>query len=476
MEKTLSFILALLMLLSIAPINAFAAKDDGPSRGDSELSLYDGKAKKYYTFYDDLSYHKCKVKGISYSLDTNTLTLSSYQNDKLRIDATQMGKKFKIKVNGTCEIERLNVLYGNVTITGTGTLTINKKKNNKYAIMGDSISDFTVDKNVTLKLFAKKYVLYLSYCNKDIFNFKGGNTPKISSQPEYMKEIYGYVDTNGSTGFKTKYNDASEGSTTVYGAVKYTLDSDPEPKYDVYAYMYSATLDRYFKDCYSNESEADGTYDDLKLQGYEIQKDGSGNYIKNEFTQTAYVSRPLAVDSKGKEYTYDYFDENVYEVIEIPELYNYYHIWDDEGAHEFLPSGITDVYYFKKTTDVSLSDLTKQYNTDIDSYSHKIKKTELTIIGKPKAAKLSKASALRGGFKATWKKVSPISGYQLQYATNSKFTKGKKTISVSKSSTSKTVSKLKRRKTYYVRIRTYKTVSGKKYYSSWSSYKKVKTK
>ena len=35
---------------------------------------------------------------------------------------------------------------------------------------------------------------------------------------------------------------------------------------------------------------------------------------------------------------------------------------------------------------------------------------------------------------------------------------------------------LKAKKTYYLRIRTYKTVSGKKYYSSWSKYKKVKTK
>ena len=74
-----------------------------------------------------------------------------------------------------------------------------------------------------------------------------------------------------------------------------------------------------------------------------------------------------------------------------------------------------------------------------------------------------------------WKKQSSVTGYQIQYATNKKFTKGKKTVTVSgKNTTSKKISKLKKKKTYYVRIRTYKKVSGKKYYSGWSAVKKVK--
>ena len=83
----------------------------------------------------------------------------------------------------------------------------------------------------------------------------------------------------------------------------------------------------------------------------------------------------------------------------------------------------------------------------------------------------------RKQFKATWKKVSGVSGYQLQYATNKKFKKNKKSVTVKKSkTTSKTVKKLKSNKKYYVRIRTYKTVNGKKLYSSWSKAKTVKVK
>jgi len=74
------------------------------------------------------------------------------------------------------------------------------------------------------------------------------------------------------------------------------------------------------------------------------------------------------------------------------------------------------------------------------------------------------------------KKTTQVSGYQIQYSTSKKFTSAKtKTISSAKT-TSATIKSLKAKKTYYVRVRTYKTVSGKKYYSGWSSYKKTKTK
>ncbi|MCD7842558.1 MAG: CAP domain-containing protein [Lachnospiraceae bacterium] len=74
-----------------------------------------------------------------------------------------------------------------------------------------------------------------------------------------------------------------------------------------------------------------------------------------------------------------------------------------------------------------------------------------------------------------WKKSSSVTGYQIQYSTSKTFAKGNKTVKISGASkVSKTLSKLTKKKTYYVRIRTYKTVSGKTYYSAWSSVKKVK--
>ncbi len=76
-----------------------------------------------------------------------------------------------------------------------------------------------------------------------------------------------------------------------------------------------------------------------------------------------------------------------------------------------------------------------------------------------------------------WKKNTAGNGYQIQYSTSKKFAKGNKTKTISKNkTTSYTIKKLKKKKTYYVRIRTYKKVSGKTYYSEWSSVKKVKIK
>ncbi|MCD7843098.1 MAG: Ig-like domain-containing protein [Clostridiales bacterium] len=75
-----------------------------------------------------------------------------------------------------------------------------------------------------------------------------------------------------------------------------------------------------------------------------------------------------------------------------------------------------------------------------------------------------------------WKKNAKASGYQIQYSTSSSFS-SYETVSVSKASTvSRTISSLTGGKTYYVRVRAYKTVSGTKYYSAWSSKKSVKVK
>ena len=70
-----------------------------------------------------------------------------------------------------------------------------------------------------------------------------------------------------------------------------------------------------------------------------------------------------------------------------------------------------------------------------------------------------------------------VSGYQIQVATDKKFKKNKKTVTVAKQNASKkTVKKLKSKKKYYVRVRSYKIVNGEKVYGKWSKIKSVKTK
>ena len=95
-----------------------------------------------------------------------------------------------------------------------------------------------------------------------------------------------------------------------------------------------------------------------------------------------------------------------------------------------------------------------------------------------KTTKLKSAKNVKGKkLVVKWAKNTAGNGYQIQYSTSKKFAKGNKTKTISKNkTTSYTIKKLKKKKTYYVRIRTYKKVSGKTYYSGWSSVKKVKIK
>ncbi len=106
------------------------------------------------------------------------------------------------------------------------------------------------------------------------------------------------------------------------------------------------------------------------------------------------------------------------------------------------------------------------------------KKISVPITVKPTKTKLSGVKNVKGEkMVVTWKKNTSGSGYEIQYATGKKFLRGTNTMTVKKNAvTSKTITKLKKGKTYYVRIRTYKVVSGKKCYSAWSPAKTVKIK
>ena len=81
----------------------------------------------------------------------------------------------------------------------------------------------------------------------------------------------------------------------------------------------------------------------------------------------------------------------------------------------------------------------------------------------------------KGQVKVSWKSVKSISGYQIQYSTSTNMKKAKSVMAKS-SAKNVTLKKLSSKKNCYVRIRTYKTVKGKKYYSGWSTVKRVKTR
>ena len=102
---------------------------------------------------------------------------------------------------------------------------------------------------------------------------------------------------------------------------------------------------------------------------------------------------------------------------------------------------------------------------------------QITITISPKKVVGLSVKAGKKKLTVSWKKDSKITGYQITYAQNSKFTKGVKNITISKNSTiKKDIKSLKSKKTYYVKIRTYKMVGKTPIYSTYSTIKKVKVK
>ena len=82
-------------------------------------------------------------------------------------------------------------------------------------------------------------------------------------------------------------------------------------------------------------------------------------------------------------------------------------------------------------------------------------------------------SSRKGELQATWKKTSGNTGYQIQYATNAKFS-GAKVKNTTR--TNYTIKGLKSKGRYYVRVRTYKKVGGKYWYSGWSNVRNIRIK
>ncbi|MCI9546772.1 MAG: hypothetical protein HFH60_08825 [Lachnospiraceae bacterium] len=113
------------------------------------------------------------------------------------------------------------------------------------------------------------------------------------------------------------------------------------------------------------------------------------------------------------------------------------------------------------------------YNSTATGDYNKTGKTILRLTAPTFSSAVNKATRKA---KVSWKRNAKAAGYQIQYGASSKFTGAKKIKVTPGKATSKTLTKLAKGKTYYIRIRCYKKSGGVTSYSAWSSSKKVKIK
>lgn len=100
-------------------------------------------------------------------------------------------------------------------------------------------------------------------------------------------------------------------------------------------------------------------------------------------------------------------------------------------------------------------------------------KTSVIMLSKKSLSWKSVKNMKSGKVLVKWKKLDKATGYEVQYALNKSLKKAKKKRV---KSTSITLKKLKKKKTYFIRVRAYENVNGKNVYGKWSSVKRVRIK
>ena len=205
---------------------------------------------------------------------------------------------------------------------------------------------------------------------------------------------------------------------------------------------------------------------------------------------------------EGYEYCVDngeWQTNNVFESLEAGHTYRFYQrVAETEYdyaslASEALVITIDDVEETTKedevettkkdeveTTTLKRNEVTSkliQQLTTQNSTTHKIESVQTSSnINKSFTTKIKSIKKAKKSLKIAWKKIEGVTGYQIQYSISSKFKKAKKITIKKVEITSKIIKKLKAKKKYYVRIRSYLTVNGKKKYSNWSKKKSQNTK
>ena len=139
------------------------------------------------------------------------------------------------------------------------------------------------------------------------------------------------------------------------------------------------------------------------------------------------------------------------------------------AAPSIVITGLKDgkTYYVKVQSYQKIHDTTYWTNWSV---AQSIKITQA-----PDKTNISKLSTYIGShIKVDWPKAAGASGYHIKYADNSSMANAKEVFVKGNSTVTKTLTGLKNGKTYYVKIQTYRTVSGKTYWSSWSNAKSIK--
>ena len=495
-KKIMAFCLAFVMIFGMTvSVNAANGPNEA-SWSTAFIIISDGAANKKCLYSTSKTETISKLKNVSYDKKTNTLTLNGYQEAEKSIITNEMGDDFKVKVVGNNKIQGITVwgyyYGGSLTLEGKGTLEINKnrKKGGPVFLQAEeSSARFKVKQGVTLKVYSDNKVssIAVSYsaAAKDGIVFDGNDTlnkkVRKTSQKE-VKQVFANVYESRQFIPCTPKDSSVKGT---YGALKQDGSSDDEPYYNIYKIQKDSVLGIPT----ASHQDEDGNY--FWQSNFNINTNGQKiKAYMTSLTRNLDLLQKKTATGKQSGYAAAYIYDtqkgevcSIYKIIEkdnkpcavpveseqkqpLSILNNYEAVTTGKLFYNYEYSG--DAFY------------TGNQNTKPGTTTKKPATTPVIKVV-VKGTTLKKVTPKKKKLVATWKKQSKIIGYQLQYSTDKKFKKKVKTINIpNKKTTSKTITKLKSKKKYFVRIRTYqvKKVNGKdkNYYSAWSKMAICKVK
>lgn len=223
--------------------------------------------------------------------------------------------------------------------------------------------------------------------------------------------------------------------------------------YEDYTLNFEATKDNIVSKKALASDEEKASLQKLVTEAESLKKD---SYVDSSNKQTAFANLQTELDE-----TKDLLNKKDLSSAEVSEQIT--HLTEAINAVKALKT--------KDAATTAASDTTKPAATTTVTNTTTVKAPAKTTV------KLSKAK--KSSIKVSWKKVSGVAAYQIQYSTSKNFKKAK-TVKVSAKSASKVLKKLKKNKKYYVRVRSYKVTKvnnkSKNVYSAWSAKKALKTK
>lgn len=186
-----------------------------------------------------------------------------------------------------------------------------------------------------------------------------------------------------------------------------------------------------------------------------------------KLSKAVYLNKATVVFGTGGEYGNCTNEESIYAFLEPNQVLN-----DVSSTSE----EVVVCKNIKLEKNNGEQQTTKQLATEGTTTKNNNTNTDIESKKNIKKVNIKKIKNIKKSIKVLWNKGTNITGYQIQYSDKRNFKKAKiKSISNSKT-TRCTIKKLKYKKKYYVRIRTYLLEKGKKYYSNWSKIKVIKIK